>query len=122
MANPFDPKNQITKNPQQTRANNPHTILGHLKKPKGLKPLPTKLKSPPKVPPPPKMNTLQKIGASLVPEPRPPKIPWFMRYPYRPVLSALSLSKKSLEAGVVGSVKAKRRAQELAWKIRNARG
>lgn len=122
MANPFDIKNQITKNPQQTRANNPHTLLGHLKQPKGVPTLPTKIKAPPDLPKPPKMNTLQKIGAALASGSQPPKIPWYMRYPYRPVLSMLSLGQKGLEAGVSGGVKVKRKAQELSWKIRQARG
>ena len=121
MSNPFDLKSQITKNPQQTRARAPHTILGHLKKPKGLKTLPTKLREPPKVPPPPKMNTLQKIGASLLGSHPAPKIPWFMRYPYRPVLSLVSIGKKGLEASVSGGLKAKSHAERAMWRIQQAR-
>jgi len=64
------------------------------------------------------MNQLQKIGAQLVDS---PKIPWWMRYPYRPVLSAASVGKKGIEAGISGKRRAQRKMQEIAAALERRR-
>lgn len=98
--------------PQVRRARLPFTTVGKIKQ----DPLVPKLPTPPPMP----ASALQKAAALLVD--RTPTIPWFMRYPYRPVLSFLTAIKAGAEGGVEAGRRIRYTTSRALDKLRQRRG
>lgn len=98
--------------PQVRKARLPYTTLAKVKQ----EPLVPKLPIPPPMP----ASTLQKAAEAMIGHA--PKIPWYMRYPYRPVLSLLTVIKAGTEAGADAGYRIRHTTSRALDRLRQQRG
>jgi len=114
-----EPSKQITQRFSTTRPAADYTSLGKIQKPKGMPKLKKQEFKPQKLQGPPSFHQVQKIASVLrkLAEPS-PKIPWQLRWPYRPLISRLQFISAATRGGVRGAKGATNLTRRAAWKLK----